>query len=936
MGTISRFLDVFGERGTTFIMGLLEQGWQTAEPLGRSAFVKASSALDGGFRINKSSDRTKIASLAKLMIKRRLEAPLASLCQISIHSCREEIVLRYYAASGITGLTTTKDVTDSTTPPSAGAIVDAWRSAVGDDALAFALITAIIGDRGLVSWRKVACEALDSIAELHEDQATAPATHQLDANPALAAITPEEGSTEPESVGDAELADSGSNGANRTPQPSASRVQRLTILDSVFIDLMVKAAGPEPEDGAKSPEELEQIIGLFIRVNSQRFQSRFHRGFLAALMNWPLPERQGSAENDERRAWLLAGWLLGRLRDGRRVAPDELRALPEADLSTLASERGGQAAEQVSTEIIRGFAAVDRPFEIAKWLRFGSPEAARQAIDHARELLRKNRPGDAQLVASAAAERLIQLSERGRETSGGDLLAAMTVAGTASRMLGNFEVALQQLQAVAKATVTLADPSGDAEMPASLAGTLVDAKAQILLAAVRVKDVPSLWFSKNPSDQNLARTLEPIADDLIQHVRGRAPGRSGTMCYCAALWVLSMAEQRSSKDAAQGCIDALTGVIRDIQVDDAPRLTRSLLPRLVVLRALLAARFGKGNISEAIREIVDYESSNEPLPFHVVCHAIEMGAAGDASETDQLVVRRLERDLPNLVKSNLFRAVVQKPAVSHAVFSNFRRYTAHLGRITAAQVGANVFEAAIAAGADRERLGELADEMIDIVHQVSDAAENCLSTFVEKDRWQYVWDEIDFIGVRARLAQCASAEARSLTTQWLLDRAHRMSLDRPEIAEECLDLMEWLGHPAQVGDGVRTVIARRREQAGSNLRTTEAFKSNAKVLFVGGDGRQEQMQQDVCAIVARSQPGVGIKFCHPGWSSNWSSTLEAVERMLPSVDVVVMHPYMRTTFGQRLRRAINDAKRQWRTTCGHASAPSIARAIMDAAAQFSG
>jgi hypothetical protein len=96
------------------------------------------------------------------------------------------------------------------------------------------------------------------------------------------------------------------------------------------------------------------------------------------------------------------------------------------------------------------------------------------------------------------------------------------------------------------------------------------------------------------------------------------------------------------------------------------------------------------------------------------------------------------------------------------------------------------------------------------------------------------------------------------------------------------------------------------------------------------------MQQDVCAIVARSQPGVGIKFCHPGWSSNWSSTLEAVERMLPSVDVVVMHPYMRTTFGQRLRRAINDAKRQWRTTCGHASAPSIARAIMDAAAQFSG
>ena len=912
MGTINSYFDLIGSGALEQAMEVVRAAWES-----RDAGVRARAiALIGRARGYELRERTPWTH-ADFPIRRfiRMGSPLGvarvlSLCYV--HG-RPELVVSLYQALGMSGVSSIEDTEAQVDAPSSDSFVRAWQESEDGLAHHFLLMIAVIADAGRTEhWKAAAAEGFNRIRVLHEERATTPAETEEDPQGVAADTSPE-----PEK---SVVAPNDVRGRDTRPaQP------RTTALDDVLIRLMVDTA--DGQQGARTPAEIDAVIQEFTRLNSARYQSRFHRGFWAAIFGKALPERAGGAENDERRSWLLAGWLMGRLRDGRREVTAEIDALSADDQRTLLSERGRPAAEQIADEVIRRLAMAKATSSIARWMRFASPSGAQSAIRHARQLLRDGRPAEAEQLGRVILGTMPGVD--GARMSISDIdIAAMTVVATAARMLGHFDMAVHHLNEVVQFGQVMLESTPPEGITESMARVFTDANAQQLLCSARIKDVASLWFNRNPADQSLRMQLAPIGPRLAAHVGSARADRSGTLCYCAALWVLDKPDDPAAREVMEPCMSALGSVIAQLHADDAPRLTRSLLPRMTLLRALITVQCGSGHLGEAIRDINEYESASEPLPFHVIRPAIESGIAADVGGVEDMILRRIERDLPNFIRSGLLKPIVGQVRVGRAVFENFRACTGHLSRADQAQVAASVFAASVDAGADREQMSDLADEMIVMAKDFRGSAETCLAAFVEQDRWSYIWKELEFTGIRARLAEAVSEGARQKTAQWLFEQSHCHAFDDPELAEECLELAEWLGLPQETGGGVRAIIARRRDQAPSG---NDKDSIVANVLFVGGDERQEKMQCEILARVHAAQPGIRISFLHPGWGSNWMEHIEAMKRQLPATDIVVLNPFVRTTFGRTARRAINDAGKQWRPTYGHAPA-SIARAIVNAAA----
>lgn len=923
---MQRIVDTFGGDVSEAAIDLLEQCWAMPNRSAREALVKAVGPVHGGFRLAPSL-AWRDAQKTFMHVFRRVDN--AVFCRMLHHAmCQawKNGLLSLYRDAGVEGLECLDDLRETTPAPSADALTRAILHEDHGVRLRRMMMAAVIAERGFKHWRDEAAAAVHDACTKHADAVTTPEAGPAseappaDTAPSLNTLDQDPAGSPPRGTED------GGETESKDERPTRA-IRRLSAMDEVLIHLIVQSA--DAQLGSRSNAEMDGIVEEFSHLNTSRFQSKFHRGYAAALFGRSLPERAGSAENDERRSWVLVGWLLGRLRDGSRDAAKELEALTDDDRRTLMSDRGAEAAAQAADDMLTYLARSESPTDIARWIRYASTAGVHTAIGYARKLLRDGRPGDAELIARSVLGSVPGRKAAGDEDVIGLHLAAMTIAATASRMQGNFDASLQKLQPVLEIAQQFSAP--DRSVSPAILALMSDAVVQNLLCIAQIKDVPALWFAPNPADHQLRTKLEPIAEPLLTAVRRPDAALSGTLCYCAGLWMLACPANALATSETIACIDALSRVIRDIQVDDAPRLTRSLLPRFVVIRSLLSLRAGIGQHGESIRQIIEYEKLHGLLPFHVVREAIEAGLASDAAGTEQLILARLDRDMHNLLKSELFKAAVQQPAVCEALFTNFRRYTANIGKELAATAGASLFTAAALANTDRARLGELADELIALVHEKHGTAETCLGALINGDHWSLVWDEEDFIGIRARLAEYGSNESKLSTAIWLLDRAHRFALDQPGLAEQCLELAEWLGLDPATGGGVRTMIARRREADGSRAQLAAVSHLHATVMFVGGDIRQERMQPQIRSSVAAIRPNIRIIFHHPGWSSNWGSEISAISRELPGVDAVVLNPLMRTTFGRHVRRAINDKGKQWRSTCGHASPATIARSIIEAA-----
>lgn len=918
MGTFDKYI----EHNRAFAMDFIEEGmridWSDSSRNVRRDIIAAIGKVNG-FRLDGQMAWSKASPAIRHGLKCAGSLQLAKWAKDALLGSRIQVTLDFYRAIERPHCSVPEDLeAEQGAPPTVEQFITALKRASLADRPSVLLCIAVVAEIGLKEWRGAACEAYANIESMASAASTAPAVVEHHSETAIPSeleipqgtqeVLPDERSTKVD--------------------PLPRKVHALSELDNVFIDLVI--ATTDGIYGAKSIEQLQIIIDEFTRLNSNRFQSRFHRGYLAGMMQSDFPNRT-AGENDGRRAWLLAGWLSARLRQVGNDVYVEFQKLSVDDQRTLFSDPGRPATKSIADAMVVGLAASGQAGAIPRWLSHASPVGLKAALAHARLLLRERRPQEAESLAVAVRDaHQGSIATAGHEI-GSVFIQAIVVASTASRILGHFDAAITTLRAITSVESAALTAGSLKGAPPELMMAFSDARAQALLCKAHIQDVERLWLHRNPSDRELQDKLNPISIELLLHMRAPNVRASGTLTYCTALWIVSSPSRPEAKAAKEECIKALSDIIADIQSDATPRLTQALFPRMVVLRALLVISLGKSQTDESIKDLVEYERNNEPLPFHIVKDPIEFGLAADVQRTVELIAPRVENDLDNLLKSNLLVAAVQHPSISALIYERFADLTGYISRIAAIRVGAEVFKASIGAGGKPERMENLVDEMIGIVEGYNAASVVCLDAFLERDGWAYIWSEKEFTGIRARLAECSGSEVhRNSTRQWLLQRAHSLAAQDADLAEECIQFAEWLGMPPETCDGVRKKIAKFCGHTSNSSVAASASANHVRVLFVGGDQRQEIMQAAIRRVVSASHLNVTIQFVHPGWRSNWKADAESVSRKLKDVDVVVLNPFVRTLFGRHVRKAISDADMQWRTTYGHAT-PSIARAIVVAA-----
>jgi len=95
----------------------------------------------------------------------------------------------------------------------------------------------------------------------------------------------------------------------------------------------------------------------------------------------------------------------------------------------------------------------------------------------------------------------------------------------------------------------------------------------------------------------------------------------------------------------------------------------------------------------------------------------------------------------------------------------------------------------------------------------------------------------------------------------------------------------------------------------------ERYQGRVRLLVVGGSEMQQRVHDVVRKRVKERAPWIEIEFVPTAWSANWSRFREHVRTKLASgqADGLVMHYFIRTTFGRRTR----ELAEHWGSVHGH-------------------
>jgi hypothetical protein len=84
------------------------------------------------------------------------------------------------------------------------------------------------------------------------------------------------------------------------------------------------------------------------------------------------------------------------------------------------------------------------------------------------------------------------------------------------------------------------------------------------------------------------------------------------------------------------------------------------------------------------------------------------------------------------------------------------------------------------------------------------------------------------------------------------------------------------------------------------------------VLYIGGNETQQSFKDHITDKLRTTHPHIAITWELIGWRSNWDRDAERIERVIPTYDLVILSPYVRTLFGRYIRKVAE----HWRPSTG--------------------
>lgn len=865
-------------------------------------------ARGGGFRRRtlENLDPARAADLAGRIPRRSLPYPGTFFAHFLTHA-RREMLSTYLDALGVPHADGTLDPGyDSEAGPdevaaAAGRLLDAFPP---DDLTVYLVALTVEHPRlatGLPEWLRAhlltAPEPQDAASDAPEPD--------------------EEAETrEPELIREARGDDPQEPGTSGTP---------FTALDRLLIRAVVDSE--QKVLGSLGRIALDDLVDEVVELSSQRHVSYFHRGFLDALTDRRCFENL-PAENASRRAWYASGWISGMVRKNRYEPLVELHdegpaleglrdflepahlALPHVFDALCRAGRPSEAVATLPTSLL-----VQRPVHIKKLVEEGT------------RLLRSDQAESARPLFDRLGEVVRELEAEGEPTTEPFFLEVRRRRAHCYRQLGEGEKARRLLE-----RLLTEDPD-----PGVRAMVLAD--LGLLDAGYRSLSDVTLWRTKSEA----ADVRDALAKGEARFAASVAIPSRRASHGAWPLGVLLMAREEW-EEARSHLSTALSGFL------ESPERygERGLIPRVQMAAGIAEAMVtdyarlpraaeligeglrGGARIPDPLltRVLTALEIHEDDLASQVLSEAVATGAPG---VLDLLLDSEAARRTPAVAWALLDRAgdpeakqtdrardlrsalpILLSPAVlsSGGTNGDGRRPSP----LEAARTALDQLEALALEGVGVDEFLELVSEpdRLDPAWKTEEAAWSRIMVLEGADRLQ---DAVPVIRGRlgevlARQGPAAESEAEGLLaharsygleSKWTEDLEKRFAAWQEEFGTADEDDLPEQTHPQQ----------------------------RWRVLIVGGDERQHELEARVQRTLDQDGLPIRVKHIPTGWSGHWSGTLDEALRQAESHHGLVLLRFMRTEFGRSLRAGLGD--RPW-VSCPGVGTAQVSRMVRKAAA----
>lgn len=694
--------------------------------------------------------------------------------------------------------------------------------------------------------------------------------------------------------------------------PSPEETDEFTTLDRQLIEAIIGSA--EGIEGALNGDQVDDLIEEVAQLNSSRHRSYFHRGFRDVLFAGA-PQADLKAANDDRLRWYWAGAIQGWTREKRWR--EIVSLYDEEAIVRELGDSGAGASDAAAWWICRALAEEGRSVEISSFLSvqalINSPRTFLRLHQHASSLLRQDRAADARGSFRLLAEAVEGFQATGMSAHEPLFLEVRRRRAHCFRQLGELESARLILR---KLEQEENDPDILARVQADLG--LIEGEFRRLSEARLPRDAERL--------PNLVDRLRR-GREWYERAAAGPPSSAVHGRYC--LGVLALAEERWQEAVEH--LEVSYSVFA--QSPDRYGQDHLLLQTRMYLGVALCQALEVDRLPTAARHLGQAASEGLVPPRWLIAQALAALHLRDpelqARTAEVFISAGGERVLDAIAEAE---GTLSSPAVRAALLERARSET----RSTPDRVADyHALLPRLLGAAEIEQAAEALD-FLETAAERGVRTDDFLTILSDPVLHEPAWDHDAAFDARVRLLEARqrygeAAEILTAEIHRLLSRGGEPHVDE---AEGLLERLRGYGLP----EGMLDHVEHRFDAVRSDLEPEEEIDTRprplrpVRILFVGGDERQEDAARSVTQDLRRSHPHLEVRFIHPGWGSNWSRHVDEIERALPEVDGVVLMRFMRTEFGRRVRKLIDVP---WRP-CFGAGRQTMLRSILRVARAVGG
>ncbi len=670
--------------------------------------------------------------------------------------------------------------------------------------------------------------------------------------------------------------------------------EQLGVLDDLLVQTTFNCFNEIV--GAPTPVQVSAAIADLLRANDHRHQSWYVAGLYHALLGLgdPRLKPQDTVAVDAQR-WYMAGRVAGLVHKG--LYSDVVHLHSGDEICSKLGDSGKGPSEEAAPGIVSALWDCGKESDAIAFLSanaVAASESIRQRLtDMATKLLADRHFTDARAAWDLLAE-AVKVAE---ESSDSQIPASKKRLinrrrAHIRRMNGEFEAATALLNEL----VTSEDEEDEIR---SMAQT------DINLMAAGVRELADLRLS---TDRGKAKDLASrIAAQREGFEKALALDPEGGPHAHYVLGFLALLQDKGELAANQ-----LQRAVSAFRARPEIYSRQNLLDQAVLHHALAVCLAGAehGEVREAARHLIDSTADELRIPDWMLDPVLTAVGSQDIGLAEELfnslmdqresevveTLSSLASDLPAVALALLHRADQEGVPVSRKVNAARTALPALLksGNDDAAE---RAFEILF----EHAREGEAREEMLRLLKD-------------EEDALTAICDNEDLVCLRAELHARAGERATAVALRAEVARQYLSSSDPWRRAEAggVIKLLE--EYPEADGEIIGPLAEQwKRFEGGLGAPAAPAATRSIRLLVVGGNEEQAKYSNEIQSILRKDAPNISVEFIPTGWTSSWGELASQVADKLDKADGMVLHYFVRTGFGRKVRKAAGI----WCSVVGH-------------------